>query len=42
MLALFGKYWRNSLFVFSFVPRCHGLRGSAKYTFIPVFFVTVL
>ncbi|MDX3078631.1 transposase [Streptomyces sp. MI02-7b] len=26
----FGKYWRNSPFVFSFVPRCQGLYGSAK------------
>jgi hypothetical protein len=23
-----GKYWRRRPFVFSFVPRCHGLRGS--------------
>ena len=26
----FGKYWRSSRFVFSLVPRCHGLRGSQK------------
>lgn len=25
-----GKYWRNSPFVFSLVPRCQGLWGSAK------------
>jgi hypothetical protein len=24
----FGKYWRSRPLVFSFVPRCHGLRGS--------------
>ena len=29
----FGKYCRNRPFVFSFVPRCLGLRGSAKSTF---------
>jgi hypothetical protein len=23
-----GKYWSSSPLVFSFVPRCHGLRGS--------------
>ena len=32
----FGKYWRSSPFVFSFVPRCHGLCGSQKYTCRPV------
>ncbi|TXS64154.1 hypothetical protein EAO76_39860 [Streptomyces sp. sk2.1] len=26
----FGKYWRRSPFVFSLVPRCQGLCGSAK------------
>src|SRR5450759_5311215 len=26
----FGKYWRSRPLVFSFVPRCHGLRGSQK------------
>src|SRR5215208_344905 len=26
----FGKYCRSSPFVFSFVPRCHGLCGSQK------------
>src|SRR2546423_494280 len=26
----FGKYWRSSPFVFSLLPRCHGLRGSQK------------
>src|ERR1700712_3265469 len=26
----FGKYWRSSPLVFSFVPRCHGLCGSQK------------
>ena len=36
----FGKYCRNKRFVFSLVPRCHGLRGSAKYTARPVFAVT--
>ena len=25
-----GKYWRSKPFVFSFVPRCHGLLGSQK------------
>ena len=30
-----GKYCRRRPFVFSFVPRCHGLRGSAKKTFTP-------
>ena len=25
-----GKYWRSRPFVFSFEPRCHGLRGSQK------------
>ena len=28
-----GKYCRNKPLVFSFVPRCHGLCGSQKYTF---------
>ena len=32
----FGKYCRSSPLVFSFVPRCHGLYGSQKYTLIPV------
>ncbi len=36
----FGKYWRNKRLVFSLVPRCHGLCGSAKYTSRPVFAVT--
>src|SRR3990170_3836415 len=31
-----GKYWRSSPLVFSLVPRCHGLRGSAKKTGMPV------
>src|ERR1019366_7419499 len=31
-----GKYWRRSPLVFSLVPRCHGLLGSQKYTWIPV------
>src|SRR5215472_9061832 len=26
----FGKYWRSNPFVFSLVPRCHGLWGSQK------------
>src|SRR3954471_3629475 len=26
----FGKYWRSSPLVFSFVPRCQGLWGSQK------------
>jgi hypothetical protein len=26
----FGKYWRKRPLVFSFVPRCQGLCGSAK------------
>jgi transposase len=30
IVSPFGKYWRSSPFVFSFVPRCHGLLGSAK------------
>src|SRR5687768_6833882 len=25
-----GRYWRNGPLVFSLVPRCHGLYGSAK------------
>jgi len=29
-LLPFGKYWRRRPFVFSFEPRCHGLRGSQK------------
>src|SRR3954454_2589977 len=31
----FGKYWRSSPLVFSFVPRCHGLWGSQKETATP-------
>ena len=31
-----GKYWRSKPLVFSFVPRCHGLRGSQKNTCSPV------
>lgn len=31
-----GKYWRNNRFVFSLLPRCHGLCGSQKYTLISV------
>ena len=31
-----GKYWRSRPLVFSFVPRCHGLRGSQKKTCSPV------
>jgi len=31
-----GKYWRSSPFVFSFVPRCHGLCGSQKKIARPV------
>ena len=31
----FGKYWRNKPLVFSLVPRCHGLSGSARYTLTP-------
>src|SRR5690606_32278039 len=31
----FGKYWRNRPLVFSLVPRCHGLCGSAKNTLTP-------
>ena len=27
-----GKYWRNKPLVFSLVPRCHGLCGSAGQT----------
>jgi hypothetical protein len=30
-----GKYRRRRPLVFSFVPRCHGLWGSAKKTFTP-------
>ena len=26
----FGRYWRRRPFVFSLVPRCHGLCGSAN------------
>lgn len=32
MHPFFGRCWRRSLFVFSFVPRCQGLRLSQKYT----------
>jgi hypothetical protein len=32
----FGKHCRSSPLVFSFVPRCHGLCGSQKYTSNPV------
>src|SRR5215471_16913996 len=35
-LVPFGKYWRSRPFVFSFVPRCQGLCGSAKETGSPV------
>src|SRR3954462_14998444 len=31
----FGKYCRRRPLVFSLVPRCQGLLGSAKYTFTP-------
>src|SRR3954453_11783739 len=31
-----GKYWRSSPLVFSLLPRCQGLWGSAKKTGIPV------
>jgi hypothetical protein len=31
----FGKFWRKRPLVFSFVPRCQGLLGSAKYTLTP-------
>src|SRR6476646_2135712 len=31
----FGKYCRSNPLVFSFVPRCHGLCGSQKYTCTP-------
>lgn len=31
-----GKYWRSNPLVFSFEPRCHGLRGSAKNTGRPL------
>ena len=31
-----GKYWRRSPLVFSFMPRCQGLWGSAKNTSRPV------
>ena len=31
-----GKYWRSSPLVFSFMPRCQGLWGSAKNTSRPV------
>ena len=30
----FGKYWRSNPLVFSSVPRCHGLYGSAKKIWI--------
>ena len=32
----FGKYWRSKPLVFSFEPRCHGLCGSQKYTWMSV------
>ena len=31
-----GKYWRSRPLVFSFVARCHGLRGSQKNTCSPL------
>jgi hypothetical protein len=31
-----GKYWRSRPFVFSLVPRCHGLCGSQKKTASPI------
>ena len=31
-----GKYWRSRPLVFSFVDRCHGLRGSQKNTCSPL------
>ena len=31
-LLLRGKYWRSRPLVFSLLARCHGLRGSQKYT----------
>ena len=31
-----GKCWRSRPLVFSFVPRCQGLRGSAKQTGMPL------
>ena len=34
-----GKYWRSSPFVFSFVPRCHGLarsQGRAVFAVVTV------
>ena len=36
----FGKYCLSNRLVFSLVPRCHGLCGSAKYTSSPVLAVT--
>src|SRR5260370_6090383 len=35
-LSVFGRYCRSSPFVFSQVPRRHGLCGSQKYTRTPV------
>ena len=32
----FGRYCRTRPLLFSFVARCHGLRGSQKYTCTPV------
>jgi hypothetical protein len=32
----FGKYCRSSPFVFSLLPRCHGLWGFQKYTAMSV------
>jgi hypothetical protein len=40
--VFFGKYCRNSPFVFSFEPRCQGLCGSQKYTFTSVATVKLL
>ena len=34
--APLGRYCRNRPLVFSLMPRCQGLCGSAKYTFTPV------
>src|SRR5262249_48849849 len=37
-----GRYWRNRPLVFSLLPRCHGDRGSQKYTGTPLSIVNAL
>ena len=41
-IGAFGQYWRTRPFLFSLLPRCHGLCGSQKYTAMPVLLVSCL